>query len=121
MLKMQLILCRADEAAYHKFLKSNYFAGYSCGFFDATLQYAGIRPKEDPQVFGLISIGFLHLFDKNQDEALNHAQKFLTQQDDLEFHESRILGGTEYFDFMERKIKMPNGLARHFHNLHTQK
>ena len=63
----------------------------------------------------LISLGFFHLFNKNQDEALRHSEKFLTEQDAAEFHNSRVLGGSEYFDFMGGKIKMPNGLARIFH------
>ena len=115
MLKMQLMLCSAEPQKYQEFINSSSFSGYACGFFDATLQYAGLRPPEDPQVFALISLGFLHLFNKNQDEALRHSEKFLTEQDALEFHNSRVMGGSEYFDFMDGKIKMPNGLARIFH------
>ena len=115
MLKMQLMLCSAEPQKYQEFINSSSFSGYACGFFDATLQYAGLRPPEDPQVFALISLGFFHLFNKNQDEALRHSEKFLTEQDAAEFHNSRVLGGSEYFDFMDGKIKMPNGLARIFH------
>ncbi len=115
MLKMQLMLCSAEPQKYQEFINSSSFSGYACGFFDATLQYAGLRPPEDPQVFALISLGFFHLFNKNQDEALRHSEKFLTEHDAAEFHNSRVLGGSEYFDFMGGKIKMPNGLARIFH------
>lgn len=115
MLKMQLMLCSAEPQKYQEFINTNSFSGYVCGFFDATLQYAGLRPSEDPEVFALISLGFLHLFNKDQDEAIRHSEKFLTKQDDPEFHTSRVAGGSEYFDFMDGKIKIPNGLARIFH------
>ena len=101
MLKMQLMLCNAEPQKYQEFINSNSFSGYTCGFFDASLHYAGLRPPEDPQVFALISLGFLHLFNKNQDEALRHSEKFLNEQDAPEFHNSRVLGGSEYFDFMD--------------------
>lgn len=117
MLKMQLMLCSAEPQKYQEFINSNLFSGYACGFFDATLQYAGIRPLEDSQVFALISIGFLHFFNKDQDEAIRHSEKLLTEQDTQEFHNSRVIGGSEYFDFMDGKIKTPNGLARIFHQI----
>ncbi|MFZ7311377.1 hypothetical protein [Comamonas jiangduensis] len=115
MLRMQLVLCKTESQEYEKFINSNAFSGYACGFFDATLQYAGLRPSEDPQVFALISIGFFHLFNKNQEEAILHSEKFLTEQENPEFHNSRVIGGSEYFDFMDGKIKMPIGLSKIFH------
>ena len=117
MLHIQLITCSADDKKYRHFIDGIFFTGYACGFFDATLQYSGLRPKEDPQVFGLISLGFLHFFNRDQDEAIAHGRKFLTHQNDRAFDEARTIGGKEYFDFMEGKIKTPNGLAREFHEI----
>ena len=117
MLHLQLTTCSADSKKYHFFTDGIFFTGYACGFFDATLQHSCLRPKEDSQVFGLIALGFLHFFNKNQDEAISHAQKFLTHQNDHTFDEARMIGGKEYFDFMEGRIKIPNGLARKFHEI----
>lgn len=117
MLHLQLITCSAEPKKYQYFIDGIFFTGYACGFFDATLQYSGLRPKDDPQVFGLISLGFLHFFNRDQDKAISHGQKFLTHQNDHAFGEARTIGGKEYFDFMEGKIKTPDGLAREFHEI----
>ena len=117
MLHLQLLTCNADAKKYRHFIDGIFFTGYACGFFDATLQYSGLRPKEDLQVFGLISLGFLHFFDRDQDKAIAHGKKFLTHQNDRVFAEARTIGGKEYFDFMEGKIKTLNGLAREFHEI----
>lgn len=109
------MLCGGDPKKYQEFINSNFFSGYACGFFDAALQYSGLRPSEDPQVFALITTGFLYLFNKNQDEAVLHSGRFLNEQDNPEFHEPRVMGGSEYFDFMDGKIESPDGLSRHFH------
>lgn len=117
MLQLQLITCNDNTEKYHHFIDGLFFTGYASGFFDATLQYSGLRPKEDSQVFGLVSLGFLHFFNRDQVKAISHGQRFLTHQNDLAFDEARIIGGRDYFDLMEGKIKAPNGLARKFHEI----
>lgn len=115
MLHLQLMTCKANPEKYENFIEEMFFTGYACGFFDATLQYLELRPKEDEKVFALISLGFLYFFNKNQEKAISHGRKFLTYQNDKVFHEARIIGGKEYFKSIEGKIKIPIELSRKFH------
>lgn len=117
MLHLQLVVCKTDTVAYEKFVDSIFFTGYTSGFFDATLQYSGLRPSADEKVFKLLVNGFLHFFNGDANKAIICGERYLRNQDDPVFDEARTAGGKEYYDLMDQKIRIPAGLSNKFHSI----
>lgn len=116
MLEMQLMLCKAEREKYSEYLRSKFVRGYLVGFFDAALQHASIDAADDERFMLLVSIGHTYLMDGDSETAGNFALDSLGLQGDPEFDRAQAQGGTEYFDFLEGKIRNPHGLMNRFHS-----
>lgn len=114
MLHIQLIVCKSDTLSYEKFINEIFFTGYATGFFDATMQYFGLRPLEDEKFLKLLLIAFLHFFNGDASKASIHWERYLTNQDNHDYDAARMLGGKEYYDSMDNENAIPTGLMRKF-------
>ncbi|EJM69954.1 hypothetical protein [Pseudomonas sp. GM55] len=115
MLEMQLLLCKADDKTYDGFLHSKFVRGYIFGFFDAAMQRANIPLDSDDQFYLLLAAGHTYIFDGNTEQATNYVYNSLALQGDQEFDQAQGQGGTEYFDFLDGKIRNPIWLMEYFH------
>lgn len=116
MLEMQLMLCKAEREKYSEYLRSKFVRGYLVGFFDAALQHASIDAADDERFMLLVSIGHTYLMEGDSETAGYFALDSLGLQGDPEFDRAQAQGGTEYFDFLEGKIRNPHGLMKRFHS-----
>lgn len=117
MLKMDFLLCKADEKKFNDFFHSKFVRGYLVGFFDSVVQSAGLHINSDGHFIALMSIGHSYLLDGDLKKAGFYVVDSLSLQGDKEFDNAQMQGGETYFNFMNGSIRVPNGLSRRFHNI----
>lgn len=116
-LKVDLLLCKAQAEKYNNFLNSMFVRGYIVGFFDCARQSANINVTSDAHFISLISIGTSYLFEGDIKKAGLYTVDSLVFQGDQEFDDGQMQGGEMYFNFMNGCIHVPNGLSSRFHSL----
>ncbi|AKX59548.1 hypothetical protein AKN88_06120 [Thiopseudomonas alkaliphila] len=115
MLEMQLMLCKADNQKYEKFIHGNYARGYFIGFFDASMQYANIPVMGDEHFATLIGVGHTYLFKGDAKTAMNFSLDSLMLQGNEEFGMAQAEGGKDYFESLQGQIRAPVKLMNKFH------
>lgn len=116
LLDVQLMTCRADPTDYEAFCRSKFFRGYVLGYFEAALQWKGIRVLDDEgTLLQCLAIAHARLLGCDIPTAQNYLVESLNLQSDNEFSAARASGGTECFECLDGKIRSALGLAEHFH------
>lgn len=114
MLDMQLFICKSADR-YDEVLNSPYVKGYLLGFFDAALQYSKVPVDNDERFFSLMAFGHMALLGK--ENAFDYVASSVMLQKDSKFQQGQTEGGSEYFDYLNEKIRSPYKLTNQFHNL----
>lgn len=114
MVEMQLFICKSVDR-YDEMLNSPYVKGYLLGFFDAALQYSNVVVDNDEKFFSLMAFGHMALL--GEKHAFDYVASSVMLQKDSQFQHGQAEGGSEYFDYLNEKIKGPYKLTNHFHSL----
>lgn len=115
LLASQLFSCRENSDDFSLFSRGNFFRGYVFGYFEAALQWKGINLADDEaMLLQCLAITHARLLGCDHSVATSYLVDSLNLQDDQEFSDARVLGGTECYAHLDGKIKMPVGLVENF-------
>lgn len=99
---------------YETKLNSPFCRGYIFGFFDAALQYSEANFENDDQFASALVFGHMALFGK--DQGFKYFVESNAQQDHANFQNGRSVGGNEYFEYINGKIKGPYRIQDYIFN-----
>lgn len=117
MIALQLTLSSNEPTTA---LKDQWCLGYCFGAFDALAQRAKL--DEGAEGFGLLTIGFLSLFDFGDHmKAADCVRRALDSQTNPTFQQGAVSGGTEIFTWLADTSKAPNALFEHLTRSESQK
>lgn len=86
-------------------INSPFCRGYIFGFFDASLQYSNAKVENDEQFASTMAFAHMALF--GSEIGFDYFVESNKIQKDNNFQIGQAVGGAEYFEFMDGKIKSP--------------
>lgn len=114
LIKMSLFVCDHDPNEMIKLVNTTFFRGYVIGHLEAALQSTGWECSGIGEAIVKLSYGVSKIFDMDEQKANNFVLTSISMQSYKDFEDAKLCGGTEYFDFMNKKINAPQGISKYY-------
>lgn len=114
LIKMSLFVCDHDPNEMTKLINTTFFKGYVIGHLEAALQWTGWEYKEIGEAVIKLGYGVSKIFDIDEIKSNNFVLTSISLQGKRDFDDAKLFGGTEYFDFMNKKIRAPQGISKYY-------
>lgn len=114
LIRMSLFVCDHDPNEIAKLVNTTFFKGYVIGHLEAALQWSGWEYKNIGDAVVKIGYGTSKIFNIDEVEANRFVLASISLQGNKDFEDAKLFGGTEYFDFMNKKIRAPQGISKYY-------
>ncbi|MBT9512184.1 MAG: hypothetical protein IV104_07545 [Acidovorax sp.] len=116
LISISLSTCNHSPNDIEKMTATTFFKGYAIGHFEAALQSAGWNYNGVGEALVKLSYGASNIFGLDEKKSHQFVTSSISMQGNTDFEKAKLVGGNEYFDFINKKIKAPLGIDKYYLN-----